>query len=74
MLWHGKPYGCGSWLPEDKKANMWHGREKSCGLWPRAFPCSSDVQLPWPLAKSAVHKLVLFHLNISEFEQNVGID
>ena len=21
-------YGCGLWLPEDKKANMWHGREK----------------------------------------------
>jgi len=19
MLWHGRPYGCGSWLPEDKK-------------------------------------------------------
>ena len=19
MLWHGRPYGCGLWLPEDKK-------------------------------------------------------
>ena len=24
MLWHGRLYGCGSWLPEDKKANMSH--------------------------------------------------
>ena len=21
MLWHAIPNGCGSWLPEDKKAN-----------------------------------------------------
>ena len=32
MLWIGRPYGCGSWLLEDKKANMWHGTEKCCGL------------------------------------------
>ena len=38
MLWHGRPYGCGSWLPEDKKANVWHGREKCFGLWQPAFP------------------------------------
>ena len=25
MPWHERPYGCGSWLPEDKKDNMWHG-------------------------------------------------
>ena len=22
MLWHGRQYGCGSWLPENKKDNM----------------------------------------------------
>ena len=27
MLWHRRQHGCGSWLPEDKKANMWHVRE-----------------------------------------------
>jgi len=40
MLWHGRPYGCGSWLPEDKKDNMWHGRGKYCDLWPPTFPRS----------------------------------
>ena len=35
----GRPDGCGSWLLEDKKANMWHGRENSFGLWP---PCLKD--------------------------------
>ena len=29
MLWHGRPYGCGSWLPKDKKYNMWHGRRNA---------------------------------------------
>jgi len=27
----------GSWLPEEKKANMWHGRGNSGGSWPLAF-------------------------------------
>ena len=27
MLWHGRPYGCGLWLPEDKKGTMWYGME-----------------------------------------------
>ena len=40
MLWHGRPNGCGVWLPEDKKANLWHERGKCCGLWPFAFPRS----------------------------------
>jgi len=27
MWWYGRGNSCGSWLPEEKKANMWHGRE-----------------------------------------------
>ena len=27
----------GSWLPEEKKANMWPGRGNSGGSWPPAF-------------------------------------
>ena len=34
---HGRPDGCGSWLPEGKKDQMWHGRGKYCGLWPPNF-------------------------------------
>ena len=30
----------GSWLPEEKKANMWHGRGNGSGSWPPAFPRS----------------------------------
>ena len=26
MMWHGRPYACGSWLPEDKKDYMWYGK------------------------------------------------
>ena len=26
MLWHGRPYGWGSWLQEDKKNYMWYGK------------------------------------------------
>ena len=37
MWWHGRGNSDGSWLPEDKKANMWHGRGNSGGLWPPAF-------------------------------------
>ena len=37
----------GSWLPEEKKANMWHGRGNSGGSWPPAFPRSSDWIVPF---------------------------
>ena len=40
MWWHGRGNSGGSWLPEDKKANMWHGRGNSGGSWPPAFPRS----------------------------------
>ena len=40
MWWYGRGYSGGSWLPEEKKANMWPGRGNSGGLWPHAFPRS----------------------------------
>ena len=40
MWWYGRGNSGGSWLPEEKKANMWHGRGNSGGSWPPAFPCS----------------------------------
>ena len=41
MWWHGRGNSGGSWLPEDKKANMWPGRGNSGGSWPTAFPRSA---------------------------------
>ena len=35
----------GSWLPENKKANMWHRRGNSGGAWPPAYPCSYTTYL-----------------------------
>ena len=43
MWWYGRGNSGGSWLPEEKKANMWHGRGNSGGSWPPAFPRSSDL-------------------------------
>ena len=42
MWWFGRGNSGGSWLPEEKKANMWPGRGNSCGSWPPAFPRSLD--------------------------------
>ena len=41
MWWPGRGNSGGSWLPEEKKANMWPGRGNSGGSWPPAFPRSS---------------------------------
>ena len=38
MWWYERGKSGGSWLPEEKKANMWHGRGNSGGSWPPAFP------------------------------------
>ena len=38
MWWYGRGNSGGSWLPEEKKANIWHGRGNSGGSWPPAFP------------------------------------
>ena len=43
MWWYGRGNSGGSWLPEEKKANMWPGRGKGGGSWPPAFPRSSDI-------------------------------
>ena len=40
MWWNRRGNSGGSWLPEEKKANMWHGRGNSGGSWPPAFPRS----------------------------------
>ena len=44
MVWHGRPNGCGSRLPEDKKANIRRGRGKYCGLWPPCLPPLHDYK------------------------------
>ena len=38
MWLYGRGNSGGSWLPEEKNANMWHGRGNSGGSWPTAFP------------------------------------
>ena len=45
MWWHGRGNSGGSWLPEDKKANMWHGRGNSSASWPPAFSCSPYLDI-----------------------------
>ena len=40
MWWPGRGNRGGSWLPEEKKANLWHGRGNNGGPWPPAFPRS----------------------------------
>ena len=45
MWWYGRRNSGGSWLPEEKKANMWPGRGNSGGSWPPAFPRSIYVKL-----------------------------
>ena len=44
MWWYGRGYSGGSWLPEEKKANIWPGRGNSGGSWPPAFPRSPDTK------------------------------
>jgi len=50
MWWYGRGNSGGSWLPEEKKANMWYGRENSGGSWPPAFPRSCNTTLKKTLA------------------------
>ena len=40
MWWPGRGNSGGSWLPEERKANMWHWRGISGASWPPAFPRS----------------------------------
>ena len=48
MWWYGRENSGGSWLPEEKKANMWDGRGNSGGSWLPAFP-ARIAQDPDPL-------------------------
>ena len=43
LWWYGRGNSGGSWLPEEKKANMWHGRGNSGGSWPPAFPAQHTI-------------------------------
>ena len=43
MWWYGRGNSGGSWLLEEKKANMWPGRENSSGSRPPAFPRSCSA-------------------------------
>ena len=43
MWWYGRGNSGGSWLPEEKKANMWHGRGNGGRSWPPAFPLLQDT-------------------------------
>ena len=45
MWWYGRGNSDGSWLPEEKKANMWPGRGNSGGSWPPALSRSLDMKL-----------------------------
>ena len=56
MWWYGRGNSGGSWLPEEKKANMWYGRGNSGGSWPPAFPRSQESLFNkrpslWPTTK-----------------------
>ena len=46
MWWYGRGNSGGSWLPDEKKANMWPGRGNNGGSWSPAFPRSEDIDDP----------------------------
>ena len=51
MWWYGRGNSGGSWLPEEKKANMWHEKGNSGGSWPPAFPRSFITFFIWNILK-----------------------
>ena len=57
MWWYGRGNSSGSWLPEEKKANMWPGRGNTGGSWPPAFPRSHNTTLSNKLPYTAGHSL-----------------
>jgi len=61
MWWYGRGNSGGSWLPEEKKANVWHGRGNSGGSWPPAFPRSSDT---WIFNSFLIRRLLGIPLTI----------
>ena len=60
MWGDGRGNSGGSWLPEEKKANMWHGRGNSGGSWLPAFPRSS-------------RSTFMYALYVNTFSQNIFI-
>ena len=66
MLQHGRPYGCGSWLPEDKKDN--HDSKKD--VWLGYFRC--DVQCV-NIMKTYLGKHIFFGFIIMfEFQKRIS--
>ena len=61
MWWYGRGNNGGSWLPEEKKANMWHGRGNSGGSWPPASPRSQEIS---ESTLSNIEKLQYLHDNV----------
>ena len=82
MWWYGMGNSGGSWLREEKKANMWHERVNSGGSWPPVFPRSCTMhmcQWIWSLYANCFVlniflSIVLYSRNIdthfSEFAEN----
>ena len=66
MLWHGRPNGCGSWLPKDKKIIIsgMEGKEVvansqrrlKCGKTGRSPPPGNGGGRPYPWIKNRLKK------------------
>ena len=74
MWWYGRGNSGGSWLPEDKKANMWPERGNSGGSLPPAFPrsCGSKSGLVFEKRtlrnisqETIINKVFVFHRVVS---------
>ena len=74
MWWHGRENSCGSWLPEDKKANNGHGRGKSGSSWPPDFPAlETELWLANELYSSMENFTVCVLACIISHGPNLGI-
>ena len=60
MWWYGSGNSGGSWLSEEKKANMWNGRGNTGGSWPPAFPPLLLVLWHWSDAQISSIYFYLF--------------
>ena len=83
MWWYRRGNSGGSWLPEEKKANMWYGRGNSGGSWLPAFPpspgglkilpCINQI-IPYCMMMAIVQCTVIivnFSLDQSRFRHNL---
>ena len=57
LWWYERGNSGGSWLPEDKKANMWPERGNSGGSLPPAFPRSSGSKSGLVLEKRTLRNI-----------------